>query len=783
MNPLKPGDRLGAYVTAEEIGFGGMGVVYRARDERLGREVAIKVLAPWLSADPASHEALLREARLASSLNHPNVCTVHEVGEHDGRIFIVMELVRGETLGSITASGGLPSSRVLRYGLQIADALGEAHGHGVVHRDLKINNVMITETGLVKVLDFGIAVRREPDAPVGDDDASEGTPAYMAPETLDRGRAGVRSDLWSLGVLLYEMCTGERPFHGRDVGELQTSIRHDEPKPLPPRVSPTLRSVIQRCLEKDPVMRYGFASEVRAALETAQHDSTIMAAPRGEVAPPPPPAPAPRRRVPLWAWAGALVVLALTVGLLWRDTGRGPQGRAGTIRSLAVLPLDNLSGDPQQDYFADGMTEELIAALARLTPLQVISRTSIMRYKGTQKTLKQIARELNVDAVVEGSVVRSGNRVRVTAQLIDAGSDGHLWSRSLERDVEDVLTLQSDIARQIVGELHAVLLPANATSRPRRVDPEAYEAILRGRYHVARRSIPDLQKAMEQFEASIAVDPGNADAWAGLAASHALLHGYGVGSGDEQLRLAERAADRAIEIDPASADAQAAHGQVSTSLWQWDHAERSLRRAIELQPNHTDGHYWYAKLLLEQGRREEALAEIDLAVKSDPLSQTCAGARAEILSALDRYDEAHVEIDRVLRLDPSFARIYLERLDLMHIHGQLREAAHAIAQMDSLSGMSAIHARRLIDAFDRDGPKGYWSEASRQLIAGEGGRVAPAWWIAYCLGLAGDTDAAFKWLSRSLDRHEYSGLRWRWAWEPLRGDPRFQTLLRRMDLE
>lgn len=793
MKGVRPGDRLGHYRLVEEIGFGGMGVVYRAQDEKLGREVAIKVLAPWLSADPVSHEALLREARLASSLNHPNVCTVHEVGESDGAIFVVMELIRGETLGSIVPEGGLPATRVLRYGLQIADALAEAHRHGLIHRDLKINNVMITGTGLLKVLDFGIAVCT--DAPHDEPaETSQGTPAYMAPETIERGQSSARSDLWSFGVLLYEMCTGERPFRGQDLGALQTAIRQDEPPPLPPRISPTLQGVIHRCLEKDPALRYGMAGEVRAALEIAQHDSTIRvpdspaAAAAAGLPFPHVAGPAKHKpRIPRWSWALSVpLVLALLVALVvWlnpdaqRRRGGGP---ASDIRSIAVLPLDNVSGDSAQDYLADGMTEELIAMLARVTPLQVISRTSVMRYKGTQKSLRQIARELKVDAVVEGTVLRAGDRVRVTAQLIDAASDRHLWSRSFERDVADVLTLQMDIANEIVGELHAVLLPETPDLRPRRVDPAAWEATMRGRHHIARRTVPDFHEAVNQFQAAMDRAPNDANAWAGMAAAHALLHSFGVGPGLDHLRLAEAAADRAVALDPNSADAHAAHGEVSFMLWQWDAAEKSLQRAVELQPRHTDGHFWFAQLLLEEDRLDEAMTQVDLAVRGDPLSQICSSSRAEILSALGRYNEAAAEIERTLRLDPSFGRIYLEKLDLMHIQGQLAQAAHAIAVMDSLAGMSPEHARKLIAALEHGGPKGYWNEASRQLLAGEGHRVTPAWWVAYCLSNAGRTDEAFEWLSRSLDRHENPGLLWRWSWKPLRGDPRYGALLDRMGL-
>ncbi|HEV8384317.1 MAG TPA: serine/threonine-protein kinase, partial [Candidatus Acidoferrales bacterium] len=420
------GKTLSHYTILEQLGVGGMGVVFRARDERLGRDVALKLLPADALGSESARRALENEARTASSLNHPNICTIHEVGEAGGQVFVAMEYVEGRPLAQWIPAGGLPQEQVLRYGMQIADALAHGEQRGIVHRDLKSANVVVTPEGRAKVLDFGLAQRARK-AEVEEVTRSKvsleraggiaGTLAYMAPETLRGEPADARSDIWALGVVLYEMAAGALPFRGTTGFDLSAAILREPLLPLPPRVPPALRAVIERCLAKDPAQRYQRAGEVRAALEATESGTRVSAI---DV-----PAP-PSRGATFWrsatlAGAGvvALAALLLTFNIAGtRDRLLGRTGAPPKIESIAVLPLENLSGDPNQEYFADGMTEALISNLAQVGALRVISRTSVMQYKGTRKPLPQIGKELNVDAVVEGSVQKSGDRVRITAQLI-----------------------------------------------------------------------------------------------------------------------------------------------------------------------------------------------------------------------------------------------------------------------------------------------------------------------------------------------------------------------------
>jgi serine/threonine protein kinase len=414
------GQRLRHFRILEKIGAGGMGEVYRAHDEQLDRDVAIKVLPAASFHDATARARLLREARTASKLNHPHICTIHEVGEADGQAYIAMELVEGQPLSARLADGALPPEQVLRYALQLADALAHAHERGVVHRDLKSANVIVTPEGRAKVLDFGLAKRLNKEeldeATTLSQDLSQpgtivGTLAYMPPEQLRGEPADARSDVWALGVMLHEMASGERPFQGKTGFELSSAILNQPPSPLPPEVPPELRGVIERCLEKEPGRRYQRGGEVRAVLEAIQSGSAIPAWTP----------PKPTRR---WlVLAASLVVVIAAAVALGRFRGGGAAPR---ISSMAVLPLQNLSGDPEQEYFVEGTHEALITDLAKISALRVIARPSVMRYRGASKPVSEIARELKVDAVLTGSVVRSGDRVRITAQLIRAATDEHL---------------------------------------------------------------------------------------------------------------------------------------------------------------------------------------------------------------------------------------------------------------------------------------------------------------------------------------------------------------------
>src|SRR6202162_411902 len=548
------------YRIVEKLGSGGMGEVYRARDERLKRDVALKILQPGSKTSSAAEKDLLREAQSASALNDPHICTIYEVGEDGGNHFIVMELVEGKPLNLVIPAGGLRPELVVRYGAQIPAALAHAHDHGVIHRDIKTANVVITPAGQVKVLDFGLARfysdTELADATRSDESATNantvvGTLPYIAPEILRGEQASTRSDIWSLGVTLFEMCTGNRPFRGNTGFEVTSGILREPLPPLPPQLPVGLRTVIERCLEKEPGHRYQRAGEICAALEAVQTrpDTSSTSAAIASFAAP---ASAPKRS-PWIPSVIALAVFVLIAAALFATNVGGLRHRifdgapSKGIKSLAVLPLQNLFGDPQQQYFADGMTEELTTALSQVSSLRVVSRTSAMRYKGTQKSVPQIARELNVDAVVEGSVEREGDRVRITAQLIQGPSDTHLWAKGYERDLRDSLRLQDEVAQAIEDEIQLKLTPQEQAhfAHSESVDPEAHEDYLRGLFHLNLRNGPDERTAIDLFQAAIQKDPSYAAAYASLADSYrALIFNSNVAPADV-IPQSEAAAKRA----------------------------------------------------------------------------------------------------------------------------------------------------------------------------------------------------------------------------------------------
>src|SRR5208337_4001349 len=484
--PSMIGQTFGHYRILERIGAGGMGEVYRARDERLGRDVAVKVLPPSLVPDEFVRKRLRKEAQALSKLNHPNIETLFELDSKDGAEFLVVEYVPGVTLSDRLAQGPLLEREIARLGVQLANGLAAAHSQGVVHCDLKPSNLRITPDGRLKILDFGIAkslrVTRESskydvttESTTGGQ-AMAGTLPYMAPEQLRSEPADARSDLYSAGAVLYEMATGQRAFRDEVAPRLTDAILHQTavpPRAVNARISPELERIILKCLQKEPEDRYQSAAE----LEVDLRQLATIEVPRSGTA---------VRRLPIWrrhrgvATALALVLSAILVGLSvwrWREQQAGGNG-PGRIQSLAVLPLQNLSGDPQKDYIADGMTDLLIADLSQLSALRrVISRTTMMQYKGTRKPLPQIARELSVDVVIEGSVLSSDDRVRITAQLIQGATDKHLWGRSYERDTQDVLKLQGDVASAIADEIRIAVTPqerARLASAPP-VIPAAYD--------------------------------------------------------------------------------------------------------------------------------------------------------------------------------------------------------------------------------------------------------------------------------------------------------------------
>jgi len=753
------GTVLSHYRIIEQIGAGGMGVVYRARDDRLERDVAIKVLPAGALADEAQRRRFRREALALSRLNHPGVATVHEFDREDGADFIVMELVSGDTLAERLKSGALPVGLVTDFGLQIAEALEAAHQRGVLHRDLKPANIVLSARGRVKVLDFGLAklVQAGVDTAATTlptaGDAIAGTLAYMAPEQLLGREVDTGSDLFSLGVVMYEMATGRPPWRETLATALVNEIVHTAPPPptgLRAELPAHLGWIILKALEKDPAARYRSATELIDDLR-----------------------------------AGEEVLAAGAAGAAGRRRAHAAGGTG--IAALAVLPLRNRSGDPEQAFFAEGMTEALIARLAQIGSLRVISYTSAMAYRDVVKPLPQIGRELGVDAVVEGSVQRSGDRVRVTAQLVEVATDQPLWSGTFDRPLGDVLDLHSDVSRAIAEELRTRLTPRErvglAGARP--VVPAAYEAYLRGRHFWNKRTPEGMAKAIAAFQESIDADPLYAPAWAGLADCHNLLGLFRWHQSSEAFGRAHAAAARALELDP---DLAQGYTSLACALqyydWDWPRADEAFRRAITLHPGYATAHQWYADFLTAMGRLEEAFAENRRAIELDPLSPAVGAAIGDTFYYARRYPEAIERYQRILELDPDYhwARLNIGRaLQGLGRHDEAistLEAAHRDARMSLDDSPMMAHA------WAAAGDRARAEAMLPRIVEGwRQGRVSP-YSVANIHVALRDPDQAFAWLEHAYqDRDRMMvNLRVHPRLDPLRADPRFTDLLARMNL-
>jgi serine/threonine-protein kinase len=618
------GQILGHYRILEKIGEGGMGKVYRARDERLDRDVALKLLPPGLLGDEATRKRFRREAQTLAKLSHANIGMVFDFDTRGDTDFLVMEFIEGESLAERLAHGAMDEREVAKIGSQVAAALEAAHERGVVHRDLKPGNVMVTRKGQAKVLDFGLAKL----LPAAGDDPTEvltkpqvavGTLPYMTPEQLRGDTVDARSDIFALGTVLFEMATGRRPFADPSAPRVIENILHRQPpspRSLNGRVSPELERIVLKCLEKDPENRYQSVRELEIDLRRFYLPTTAAAT-----------LPAARPR-PVWlklTAASALGAFALAALLFAVDAG-GVRSRVWggdgvpQIESLAVLPLSNLSGNTGQEYFVDGMTEALITELARVRSLKVISRTSVMRYKGTQKRLPEIAHELGVDAVVEGSVLREGNRVRITAQLIHARSDAHLWANSFDADLKDVLNLQSEIARAVANQIRTALTPSELAtlSETRTVNPEAYDEYLRGRAAFYQYDDAGLREATERYNKALGHDPEFAPAYAGLALVYAGYINLGMSTDAAYLTRAESLAREAIRRRPNLGEGHFALGFALSMGGNWVPAREAYLQAVGFEPNHAHAHAGLGYVYENSGFLERAEEESKRARLLDP---------------------------------------------------------------------------------------------------------------------------------------------------------------------
>jgi serine/threonine protein kinase/tetratricopeptide (TPR) repeat protein len=744
---IAAGTVLGRYRLLERIGEGGMGEVWKAHDDNLDRDVAIKMLLRGTLGNTTTRERFRREALVLSRLSHPGVATIFDFDTRDGCEFLVMEYVAGGTLQSRLAAGPLPVDDVLRFGTAIADALDNAHRHGFLHRDLKPGNIALTVDGHPKILDFGIAMLLADDNVAGRITQTGmvlGSLPYMAPEQLTGEECDARTDIYALGVMLFEMLTGQRPFVKERSEALMFAIISNAAqsvRTLRPDAPEALDRLIAECLRKDPAQR------------------------------------------PLSAAHVSQVLRGINEGV---PTSALPLPRRDVIRAIAVLPLRNVSRDPSQEYFADGMTESIISDLARVKALRVISRTSVMRYKEVAKTLPEIACELNVDAVLEGSALLVGNRVRLSVQLVMARTDETIWSERYDRDLADLLGMQRELGETVAREISIQLSPTEATKLPDRpaVNPEAHLEYLKSRYALLVASPTAVEVGKRHVQRALELDPTYAPAWAALADSIIFSAIRGVAPPVEAAVEATAAAKKALELDPYLADAHVSMGVILSHTGDLAGGLRALQKAVELNPGLAAAHNLLGRALYSYERHPEAHAAMQKSISLDPLStMVYTGAGDAYYFARDfeksvlhyrmgmeldaRFDGAHTGLARSLEALGRFDEARAEYEEGRRLAGGVAGPSFGLAHLEAAAG-NEPEARRILS----------------ELTEARSTRVVSAWGIAVLHASLGDVDEAFRWLGIAIDE-KASGLillRVHPRLDPIRKDPRYQPLVRQLGL-
>jgi eukaryotic-like serine/threonine-protein kinase len=831
---IENGSVINQYKIISAIGKGGMGEVYLAQDTRLDRKVALKILPPEFAADRDRMNRFVREAKSASALNHPNIITIHEIGESEGRHYIATEFIDGKTLNEYAKSLSLDYESILEIAIQIASALSEAHSAGIVHRDIKPDNVMIRANGLVKLLDFGIAkpisdsglrksglnnedatlIQNNPKSQVPNPQSTTpgmiiGTANYMSPEQAKGKEVDARTDIFSFGIVLYEMIAGGLPFEGENALEMIGAILHQEPKPLNSDVPPEIAKIINKCLRKDRDERYQTIKDVGNDLKDVKQDLEFQDKLERSIVPN---QEANKTQIlkattldeinqtttnqtvasnPQIKYITAgLLTLLLAIGGFFSYRYFTPTKQ---IESIAVMPFVNESGNADNEYLSDGMTETLISSLSQLPNLNVKARSSVFRYKGKETGPQTIGKELNVQAILSGRVTQRGDLLTLSVEVVDAITENVIWSESYNRKQIDLTTLQSEIARDVSNKLRTKLSAAkqNQVAKNYTTNPEAYQLYLKGRFFWNKRTKADIQRSIEYFNQAIALDPVYALAYAGLADAYQVLPNHTNNPPPEETYpKARAAAQKALEIDANLAEPHAALGVVLHEYeWKFAEAENEFKRAIELNPNYASAHQWYGEYLINMGRFDEGIAETRRAQELDPLSLIINSIVGFAYYAVGRHDEAIAQYRKTLEIDPNFPSTHAGLLDAYIEKGMYKEAIEQNRKLDILDGLppEQVEKRtaRLKEAVRKSGERGFWQqylEFAQEFARARNSEIAPNF-HAYLQTKLGNKEQALDLMEKSFADGKCDfclKLKSNPVWNPLRTEPRFQELLRKV---